>query len=80
MVLRKLSLIIFLNDDLDEVYSLPNAEKGMLRLYPKGESIEDVVDISPRLGRAVLFKSEEMLHQVMSSHKWDNYAVTCYFN
>ena len=36
--------------------------KGHLRLYPKGESIEDVVDIIPRLGRAVLFKSEEMIH------------------
>ena len=23
---------------------------------------------------------EEMLHKVMSSHKWDNYAVTFYFN
>ena len=53
----------------------------MLRLYPKGEkSVDGVVDISPRLGRAVLFKSEEMLHQVMSSHKWDNYAVTVHFN
>ena len=62
MVLRKISMIIFLNDNLDEAYSLPNAKKGMLRLYPKGESIEDVVDISPRLGRAVMFKSEEMLH------------------
>ena len=62
MVLRKISMIIFLNDNLDEAYSLPNAKKGMLRLYPKGESIEDVIDISPRLGRAVMFKSEEMLH------------------
>ena len=62
MVLRKISMIIFLNDDLEEAYSLPNAKKGMLRLYPKGESIEDVVDISPRLGRAVMFKSEELLH------------------
>ena len=41
---------------------------GMLRLYPNGEKlgleqkVEEVVDISPRLGRAVLFKSEEMLH------------------
>ena len=53
----------------------------MLRLYPKGEkSVDGVVDISPLLGRAVLFKSEEMLHQVMSSHKWDNYAVTVHFN
>ena len=61
--LRKLSMVIFLNDDLDQVYSLPDAQKGMLRLYPKGEkSVEGVVDISPRLGRAVLFKSEEMIH------------------
>ena len=72
-------MVIFLNDNLDQVYSLPGAQKGMLRLYPKGASVEGVVDISPRLGRAVLFKSEEMLHKVMSSHKWDNYAVTFYF-
>ena len=80
MALRKLSLVIFLNDNIDEVQLIPDAKKGMLRLYPNGESVEGVVDISPRLGRAVLFKSEEMLHQVMSSHKWDNYAVTVYFN
>ena len=60
--LRKLSMVIFLNDNLDEVYSLPSAQKGMLRLYPNGENAEGVVDISPRLGRAVLFKSEEMYH------------------
>ena len=55
-------MVIFLNDNLDEVYSLPSAQKGMLRLYPNGENAEGVVDISPRLGRAVLFKSEEMYH------------------
>ena len=55
--LRKLSMVIFLNDNLDQ-----GEQGGMLRLYPKGKSVEDVVDISPRLGRAVLFKSEEMLH------------------
>ena len=60
--LRKFSLIIFLNDNYDADQSLPYAQKGMLRLYPKGESVEGVVEISPRLGRAVLFKSEEMLH------------------
>ena len=62
MALRKLTLVIFLNDNLDEVHSLPNAQKGMLRLYPKFESVEGVVDISPRMGRAVMFKSEEMMH------------------
>ena len=61
--LRKLSLVIFLNDNLDEVRSLlRNTQDGLLRLYPNGENVEGVVDISPRMGRAVLFKSEEMLH------------------
>ena len=73
-------MVIFLNDNLEEVYQLPEAQKGMLRLYTKGESVEGVIDISPRLGRAVFFKSEEMLHKAMSSYKWDNYAVTFYFN
>ena len=51
---------------------MPDMHTGMLRLYPKGELIqllydpptliEEVVDISPRLERAVLFKSEEMMH------------------
>ena len=58
--LRKFSLIIFLNDNYDEDLIKPNAQKGMLRLYSKRESVEGVVDISPRFGRAVLFKSEEM--------------------
>ena len=80
MALRKFSLVLFLNDNIDEVYTLPDAKKGMLRLYTNGESVEGVVDISPRMGRAVLFKSEKMLHKVMSSHKWDNYAVTFYLN
>ena len=54
---------------------------GMLRLYPKGdESVQGVVDISPRMGRAVLFKSEEMLHQVLPTLGYDSYAVTFYFN
>ena len=52
----------------------------MLRLYPKGENVEGVVDISPRFGRAVLFKSEEMIHQVRSSHKQDYNAATFFFN
>ena len=59
-------MVIFLNDNLDNDFLLPDAEIGALRLYPNGDrnskSFEDVVDIIPRLGRAVLFKSEEMIH------------------
>ena len=56
---------------------------GALRLYPDFptvESLQKVVDISPRMGRAVLFKSEHMLHQAMSTLGWDNYAITFHFN
>ena len=62
MELRKLTMVIFLNDNIDQVDSSPDAGKGMLRLYPNGERMQGIVDISPRLGRAVLFKSEEMIH------------------
>ena len=62
MELRKLSMVIFLNDNIDALLTLPDAGTGALRLYPNGDRLEGVVDISPRLGRAVLFKSEEMIH------------------
>ena len=79
--LRKLTLVIFLNDNLDKVKSSPTAQMGELRLYPNGdESVEGVVDISPRMGRAVLFKSELMLHKMQPTLEWDNYALTVYFN
>ena len=56
-------MVIFLNDNIDEVYSLADAYGGALRLYPNGgDRYDGVVDISPRLGRAVFFKSEEMIH------------------
>lgn len=44
-------------------------QMGMLRLYTKSDTVDGIVDISPRLGRAVLFKSEEMMHQVISSRE-----------
>ena len=53
---------------------------GKLRLYPNGESIDGVVDISPRLGRAVLFKSEVMLHKMRDTLEWNNNVLTIYFN
>ena len=52
---------------------------GSLRFYPDfphTSVLKKVVDISPRMGRAVLFKSEDMLHQALSTLGQDNYAVT----
>ena len=64
MELRKLTLVVFLNEDIEQV-----EHKGILRMFTQGrETVDGVVDVSPRLGRAVMFKSEEMLHQVLSSH------------
>ena len=63
MKLRKLTMVVFLNDYNDEA-----EHSGKLRLYTEGrEIITGMVDIIPRIGRAILFKSEEMLHKVMSS-------------
>ena len=69
MRLRKLSMVIFLNEDLNQSQSSSMEQMGMLRLYTKSDSVDGIVDISPRIGRAVLFKSEEMMHQVISSRE-----------
>ena len=63
MTLRKLSLVIFLDEDLHR------EKMGKLRLYTKSDSVEGIVDIRPHLGRAVLFKSEEMMHQYISTQE-----------
>ena len=53
---------------------------GSFRLYTKGINATDgVVDIIPRLGRAVLFKSEHLLHKVNPTVGYDNWFFTSYF-
>ena len=79
MDLRKLSLVIFMNDDLDKIRESPLAKMGSLRLFTKGDTYEGVVDIIPRIGRAILFKSEEVLHKFMPTLGWDNWVFTTYF-
>lgn len=82
MDLRKLTMVIFLNDGdgLDEVRKSSDAKMGSLRLYTKGTNATDgLVDIIPRMGRAVLFKSEHMLHKVNPTFGYDNWQVTAYF-
>ena len=36
MELRKLTMVIFLNDNIDEVQATPRTQMGELRLYPNG--------------------------------------------
>ena len=49
---------------------------GALRLFLPTEYI----DIVPRMGRAVLFKSEVIEHEVRPTIGFDNYAITVWFN
>ena len=78
--LRKLTLVIFLNDGLDlENPKASTQTRGGLRLYTQGDSLEGVIDILPRVGRAVLFRSEEVLHKVNSIIGQDDWLLTAYY-
>ena len=80
MDLRKLTLVIFLNDGLDVTNpDTPQDKTGSLRLYTGGDTVDGVIDIQPRIGRAVLFKSEELLHKVNPLVGQDNTFLTFYF-
>ena len=53
---------------------------GSLRLFLEGGNpLNEVYDVIPRLGRAVLLKSEETLHKINPTLEYDNYAATIYF-
>ena len=75
--LRKITVLVYLNPDLDSIKSSdPQAKMGELRLYlPK-----KIVDVVPRMGRAVIFKSEVLEHEVRPTLGYDRYAVTVWFN
>jgi SM-20-related protein len=55
---RQFSIVLYLNQDWKA------ADGGMLSLYPHGE---EQIDISPLGGRMVLFRSDEMEHEVHAS-------------
>ena len=70
-------MIIFLNEDgLDELRESDPLHMGALRLFFPTEFI----DIVPRMGRAILFKSEIVEHEVRPTIGFDNYALTVWFN
>jgi len=80
MELRKFTLVIFMSDGLDLTNpDAPKDKTGSLRLFTKGDTVDGVIDIQPRVGRAVLFKSEELLHKVNPVVGKDNTFMTVYF-
>jgi SM-20-related protein len=56
--LRKITVIAYFNPDLPRYDS--KAKLGELRLYLK----DKIVDVTPRLGRVIIFKSEKVEHEV----------------
>ena len=72
-------MVVFLNEDLDQVRQISTAKMGSLRIYSEGNPLNEVYDVIPRLGRAVLLKSEETFHKVNPTLEFDNYAATIYF-
>ena len=54
----------------------PKAKLGELRLYFP----DRIVDVVPRMGRVVIFKSEAIEHEVRPTLGYDRYAATVWFN
>ena len=75
--IRKVTLIIFLNEEgVDEQRESDPLHMGALRLYLPTEYI----DVVPRMGRAILFKSQILEHEVRPTLGYDNLALTVWFN
>ena len=63
---RKYSIVLYLNQDWKE------EDGGLLSLHPKGG---EQIDISPLGGRIVLFRSDEMEHEVHASFTRDRRSI-----
>ena len=69
--------MIYLNDELDQLTSEnKKAKLGELRLYLP----DQILDVVPRMGRAVIFKSEIIEHEVRPTLGYERYAVTVWFH
>ncbi|WP_417265207.1 2OG-Fe(II) oxygenase [Brumimicrobium sp.] len=56
---RMVSVIIYLNKDWK------NGDGGELRIYPEGQ---DPIDIAPIENRCIMFRSDTLYHEVLTSH------------
>lgn len=80
---REITAIVYLNNRSEWD---TEAEGGALRCYlgaladdPDGVSAKEVVDIAPVGGRLVLFKSRDILHEVMPCYaEGGRYAMSCW--
>lgn len=64
-------MITYLNEELTE-----GQRKGELRLYLQ----DKIIDVMPRAGRTIVFKSCLLEHEVKESAGYDRYAVTTWLH
>lgn len=69
---RVISLVLYLNDD----WGLEDG--GELQVYSSGEDGQPVGLVRPEAGRAVLFLSEEVPHEVLPA-KRTRHSIACWF-
>ena len=71
--MRKVTVLAYLNPDLDKVKS---SKLGELRMF-----LDDkIIDVVPHMGRVVIFKSEKIEHEVRPTLGYERFAVTVWFN
>lgn len=73
--LRKITVIAYLNPDINEVRGKPGAKLGELRLYLK----DRIVDVIPHSGRVIMFKSENVEHEVKPTRGYRRFALTSWY-
>lgn len=73
--LRKVTVIAYLNPDLDTVLQTKGNKGGDLRLYLS----DKIVDVSPRLGRVIIFMSDKVEHEVKPTVGYQRFALTTWY-
>lgn len=73
--MRKLTVIAYLNPDIDTVLETKGNKAGELRLYLANK----IVDVMPRMGRIIIFKSELIEHEVKPTIGYQRFALTTWY-
>jgi Rps23 Pro-64 3,4-dihydroxylase Tpa1-like proline 4-hydroxylase len=69
--LRKITVIAYLNPEIPAL----TGQKGELRLYLK----DKIIDVMPRIGRIIVFRSEIVEHEVKPTKGYQRFALTTWY-
>lgn len=71
--LRKISMITYFPEDNDHI---PRDQVGNFRIELK----EQYIEVRPKMGRTIIFKSENLLHSVLPTTGYKRLALTTWFS